>query len=654
MRLIQLSDLPGESHGAVTVHCSDDVELSYSGEALHLVGANRNQDIGLRIHVPEGAKLYTPELFFENCFMNIWKTGLGQLTVDGFTSREFGGDNANFRGSNVYIGETVVRDNTPTRPYWTCVREGNETIEACLERYGEEVYDPSLLKFEKSASYPGAEIIIGYHVDGIAQIFAAKSDGHNPDKNAVIENIIMPSIDAEISGKNSQGVMGSEGCEYKKILIGKKFYRVKLDGYPYHAVFNTLSDSSIGCEGAELDGKLKIQNVKHSKYTSQRNQVTGISEADVVCDPNAVQFVTADDRLELEVVTEPEGSEVDQLETPDTTVTEFELTEIPEMSLDACAAEDNLEVALLDAIINKESKGKTHYKGRVTKLFERHVNDRCLRRHGIDPADVIRADPSAQDVIGYQPYSKYGSYALQQTRFDKAFLIHEPSAIEACSWGFAQVLGENWEMCGFKSAYDFRHAMQTKNGQLYAFIQYLRNKPGLLDALRMKQWGTVKRLYNGAAMSDKDGDGVDDYTADLAREYTRAVLRRSPRKAVTKSRTMRSSAISAAGKVLGAGTIAFNADSFTGIVGQMVSGREKLEQVKDAVQNTKDTVLEVKESVAVIGDQLVFANDALSGLSYLPWALGFLLVLALIPHVRMAYTYMEDNGYTKGLSDVFK
>lgn len=658
MRAVQLSDLPGKCSGPVVASCGSGVEFSYSGEVLNLIGSSRNDDIGLRLHVPANSSIYIPELLVENCFVNIWKTGHGQLTIDRLTGREFGGDNASLRGSNVLFNEVIVRGNTPTRPYNMLIRRGLESVEDCLDRHGEVVFDSSLLKFEahpKSVGpaadpkYDGIEVLMGSHVDAIAQIYAFKEDGITPDFDGVIKNIRLPSIDAEINGRQSQGVMGSESCLCDGFEIGSKKYRVKLDGYKYHTVFNTISNSVIGCEGADVDGQLKIKDVKRSRYQSKDNRVVGLSESSVVCEAGSVEFVTgqcfADDYHHGSL-----GPEVKEMS---------DFTEIPASTLEQYAAEDGVEVEAYEAIVNKESRGKTHYKGRVLKLFERHVNDRALRRYGIDPAHVVAQDPSAQDVIGYRPYVTYGSLQQQQNRFDKACTIHEKAAIEACSWGFAQVLGENWKMCGFKSPEDFRHAMQTKQGQLYAFIQYIRNRNGLLDALRSKDWPTVKRLYNGTKETDKNGDGVDDYTADLIKEYTRAVLRRAPKKGVAKSRTMRNNAVGAVAKVVAGGSIALNADSFSGLVGTLVSSREKIQDVKNTINDVKDTVsevkgsvIEVKDSVAVIGDQLVFANDAVAGLWYLPWALFVILIIALIPHARVAYTYMQDHGYIKGGSDV--
>ena len=253
---------------------------------VEIEGKNRNEDIGYKIFVPEGGHTQIDEIVFHNCFINLIKLGPGQLTIGRLVGNEFGGDNINGRASNMRIEETVVRNNTPTRPYDVCIREGSESIEECLARHREIVFDTSLLKFIEHPKFPGKEVIASYHVDGVAQFYAVKPDGYTVDPSGEISNIIMPSVDAVIRGKNSQAFIFSEADNATNIHIGYKKYRVLLpDGYKYHAIFNQLSNSIIGCANAEVSPgtSIRIKTVKETEFCSGGNVLVGFGEH-IECD----------------------------------------------------------------------------------------------------------------------------------------------------------------------------------------------------------------------------------------------------------------------------------------------------------------------------------------------------------------------------------
>ena len=93
-------------------------------------------------------------------------------------------------------------------------------------------------------------------------------------------------------------------------------------------------------------------------------------------------------------------------------------------------------------------------------LYERHVAYR-----NIEPKS--RAVSLAKQfplLIARSGYGKggYGSYAQQRIKFSQAFKIDQNMAMEACSWGPFQELGENWEQYGFNNVGEFVDTM--KNG----------------------------------------------------------------------------------------------------------------------------------------------------------------------------------------------
>ena len=263
-------------------------DASESLDDVVLTGVNRNEDIGLEVFVPVGSELTIKRLVVRECFINFVKTGDGQLTIDECNFADFGGDAANIRGSNVEIGLLLVRRNTPTRPYESCYRVGNESIAECLDRCDESVWNADLLDWEFD-EFRKLFYVQGYHVDAAAHIYAVKSNGWKVDPAGLIENVVIRKVDVEVAGKKSQAFMFSEACRVKDIDIGRDGYRVLTDGYPYHFVANTLESSEIGCSAGSVvvpGTKVRIDNVKSSAAMTSNVVLSGFGGVEN-CDGDA-------------------------------------------------------------------------------------------------------------------------------------------------------------------------------------------------------------------------------------------------------------------------------------------------------------------------------------------------------------------------------
>ena len=198
---------------------------------VSLMGTDPNDDIGLQIEIPEGetAKFGTVEL--TNVFVGLVHVS-GNLEIDELHIYEFGGDGVNLRTGNVHIKRLIVHDNTPTRPY-------NE-----------------------------------YHQDGL-QAYAVDEGGYRPDPNGVIENVVIEYVDIRMVGETCQGIACTEACQYVNWQIGTEHLHIEVDYY-YSMIFISLQNSVIGCEGAELNKPIRIQNVKHSAHETQNVYLVGI------------------------------------------------------------------------------------------------------------------------------------------------------------------------------------------------------------------------------------------------------------------------------------------------------------------------------------------------------------------------------------------
>lgn len=103
------------------------------------------------------------------------------------------------------------------------------------------------------------------------------------------------------------------------------------------------------------------------------------------------------------------------------------------------------------------------------------------------------------------PTDRYvGTEAGNYHRLKEAYMLDADAAIQACSWGKFQVLGENWRACGFRSVQDFLTAACTSERLhlLELFVPFAKTKGSrtygtLVDALKRKNWKYIAILYNG-------------------------------------------------------------------------------------------------------------------------------------------------------------
>jgi hypothetical protein len=83
-------------------------------------------------------------------------------------------------------------------------------------------------------------------------------------------------------------------------------------------------------------------------------------------------------------------------------------------------------------------------------------------------------------------------------------LNHE-AALMACSWGMFQVMGFNYETCGFANVDEFVAKMKAgEHGQLEAFVDFCLKTSGLRKALADRNFVACATLYNGKNFGDYD------------------------------------------------------------------------------------------------------------------------------------------------------
>lgn len=150
----------------------------------------------------------------------------------------------------------------------------------------------------------------------------------------------------------------------------------------------------------------------------------------------------------------------------------------------------NCDVAAIKAVAEVESRGAGFLPdGRPKILFERHK----FRKFTNGKYDATHPGISQRKAGGYGAGGKH-----QWDRFNEAAALDRNAAIQACSWGKFQVMGFNFEVCGFANLADFYAAMQKSEGEhLKAFCNFIAAN-NLAGALRNHKWATLAAGYNGA------------------------------------------------------------------------------------------------------------------------------------------------------------
>jgi len=173
----------------------------------------------------------------------------------------------------------------------------------------------------------------------------------------------------------------------------------------------------------------------------------------------------------------------------------------------AAAALLKCEIAAIKAVAEVESRGAGFLPdGRPKILFERH------KFHAFTGG---RYDATHPDISNKSP-GGYGAGGTHQwDRFNEAAALDQTAAIKSCSWGKFQVMGFNFNVCGFANVEDFHAAMlKTEGEHLKAFSNFISGN-NLAGALRNRQWAALAEGYNG-----KDYK-INQYDTKLAAAYAK-------------------------------------------------------------------------------------------------------------------------------------
>jgi hypothetical protein len=154
----------------------------------------------------------------------------------------------------------------------------------------------------------------------------------------------------------------------------------------------------------------------------------------------------------------------------------------------------NCDVASVEAVLDVEAAGVGFLSdGRPKVLFEAHWFSR-LTDGAFDASHPHLSSPQWDASL-------YRGGAAEHDRLTAALELDAVAALSATSWGLFQILGVNYDLCGFESVDAF--AADHKRGErrhLMAFVAYCRAR-GLDRYLAEHDWEAFARAYNGPAFA---------------------------------------------------------------------------------------------------------------------------------------------------------
>jgi hypothetical protein len=157
--------------------------------------------------------------------------------------------------------------------------------------------------------------------------------------------------------------------------------------------------------------------------------------------------------------------------------------------LAAVASQLSVGLPEIAAVFSVETHGAGFLPDRRPQiLFERHIFSRFT---------AGRYDASNPTISNPTPGGYGDGGANQYVRLAQAIQLNREAALQSASWGLAQVMGENCRMAGFDNVESMVAAsMDSEDAQLAAMGSFVL-KNGLAGSLKIHDWQSFARGYNG-------------------------------------------------------------------------------------------------------------------------------------------------------------
>lgn len=159
----------------------------------------------------------------------------------------------------------------------------------------------------------------------------------------------------------------------------------------------------------------------------------------------------------------------------------------------------NCEVAAIRAVHYVEAAGSGFFNsGKIKIRFEAH----WFSHYTNGLFDKLYPNISVAEANSKLSLAGENEYR----RFSKAFALSPKAAMLATSWGAFQIMGFNFEACGFDTVDEMVNDFKKgEDRQLIGFSNFIKYK-SLDDELRNHQWATFAKFYNGRNFAQNQYD----------------------------------------------------------------------------------------------------------------------------------------------------
>ncbi len=166
------------------------------------------------------------------------------------------------------------------------------------------------------------------------------------------------------------------------------------------------------------------------------------------------------------------------------------------------------EVAVIKAIAKVESNGDGfNPDGTPKTLFEGHWFHKFT--------NGVYSGIWKYRSISYSGWTRiwYGKQNAEKKRLELACSLDREAGLKSASWGAFQIMGFNYELCGFRTVQEFVNAMyKNEDEHLLAFVNYIKSR-NLGKYLKEKNFDLFAYYYNGK------GYKKNQYAKKMWKEY---------------------------------------------------------------------------------------------------------------------------------------
>jgi hypothetical protein len=179
--------------------------------------------------------------------------------------------------------------------------------------------------------------------------------------------------------------------------------------------------------------------------------------------------------------------------------------------------ENDIHPAVINAVAKVESLNSGFFSnGDPVILFEAHIFSRLTSRK------YDKTHPSISSRKWNRKLYKGG--VKEYLRLEEAKQLNEEAALKSCSWGKFQIMGFNWNLCGYLSIHHMVEMQYlSEKEHLDAFIEYCKKRNLIRFLKDPPNFGSFAYYYNGP------GYKQNSYDTKMRNEYLKFLVIYTPK-----------------------------------------------------------------------------------------------------------------------------